>query len=239
MSTPTDNLIPLFNRNTALTAGAQRTISTSLTCNLSVTELTKLYQAIETALPDKPRRIVQFVSAYENEGTSTVGFETAVIVATLGGKRVLFIDTGAKQEGAAKHLADAVTVSLDTFLQINRPLSDAFVAAGESNLVYTVLRNQDLAMVSLDGVQRLFEDLRQSFDLIIVDSSAILTNVVGLAIAKLVDGSILVVEAERTRAPVAMQTKRVLVENGGNIIGAVLNKRKLYIPRWVYRWLYR
>jgi Mrp family chromosome partitioning ATPase len=50
-----------------------------------------------------------------------------------------------------------------------------------------------------------------------------------------VDGVVLVVEAEKTRWPVAENVRDKIKGSGGNILGIVLNKRRYYIPEWVYK----
>jgi len=50
-----------------------------------------------------------------------------------------------------------------------------------------------------------------------------------------VDGVIFVVEAEKTRWPVAVASKEKVVKHGGNILGMVFNKRRFYIPEAVYK----
>ena len=46
------------------------------------------------------------------------------------------------------------------------------------------------------------------------------------------------VEAERTRRQVVENVKNKIARNGGNIIGVVFNKRKYYIPEFIYRRLF-
>jgi Mrp family chromosome partitioning ATPase len=52
-----------------------------------------------------------------------------------------------------------------------------------------------------------------------------------------VDGTVLVVEAGKTRFEIIEQTLKVLQESGANVLGAVLNKRGFPIPQWIYRML--
>ncbi|MFB3123892.1 MAG: cobalamin biosynthesis protein CobQ, partial [Candidatus Binatia bacterium] len=52
-----------------------------------------------------------------------------------------------------------------------------------------------------------------------------------------VDGVVLVVESGRTRRQVAFNAKKQLEEAGGKLLGVVLNKRRYYIPEFIYRWL--
>jgi Mrp family chromosome partitioning ATPase len=44
-----------------------------------------------------------------------------------------------------------------------------------------------------------------------------------------------VLEAEKTRWPVAENTKQMIEKNGGKVLGVVLNKRQFYIPDFIYR----
>lgn len=217
---------------------AARNIALDLTPALSASETAKLYRAIENALPVNLNRVVQFVSAYDGEGTHVVAFDTACIAATLIGKRVLYIDTNIHASGPTREMANVLAVPLDMLLQSGRPLNDALVNATGTSLYYTVLRprgNGSFPLVNFELIEGLIQSLRPSFDLIVISSEAILTDVFGAALAKLMDGSILVVEAERTRAPVTMEVKRLIQSNGGTVLGAVLNKRRFYIPSWVYR----
>ncbi len=236
----TDDPIAYARKNALSTNNmvAARNVVLDLTPALPPSETAKLYRAIENALPINLNRVVQFVSAYENEGTHVVAFDTACIAATLIGKRVLYIDTNIHSTGPTREMANALVVPLDMLLQSGRPLNDALVNATGTSLYYTVLRprgNGSFPLVSFELIGGLIASLRPSFDLVVISSEAVLTDVFGAALAKLTDGSILVVEAERTRAPVTMEVKRLIQSNGGNVLGAVLNRRRFYIPAWVYR----
>ena len=44
-----------------------------------------------------------------------------------------------------------------------------------------------------------------------------------------------VMEAETTRGPVARATIETIERFGGKVLGLVFNKRRFYIPRWIYR----
>jgi protein-tyrosine kinase len=80
-----------------------------------------------------------------------------------------------------------------------------------------------------------FKKLKQRFDVILVDSPSAITLMDSAAISSRVDGIVLVVEAERTRWPVAENVRDRIKNSGGNILGIVLNKRRYYIPRWIYK----
>jgi Mrp family chromosome partitioning ATPase len=224
----------------ALTTQTFHSVTIDLSCGLPSAELARLYRMIETSLPNISNRIVQFASAYSEEGASEIAFETAVIAARLIGKRILYIDTAAKQIGTPRKLPDNVRLPLDTLLLVGRPPHEGIAQAAGTELYFAILHEREkdeLSSVSISVLEQALVHLRPFFDLIILDSQAILKDAFGNALSKLTDGTILVVEAERTRAPVAEETKRLIEGSGGRIIGAILNRRRYYIPKFLYRLL--
>ena len=224
---------------TSLISQAIHAITIDLACSLPNGELVKLYRSIETALPHIPNRVIQFVSAYENEGAYTVAFEMAVTAARLINKRVLFIDTSGTQSRIPQN--PTYSTPLETLLLTGRPPHEAIARAAGTDLYFAMLHKQGddgFGTTSLYSLEKALENLRPAFDLIVIDSQAVLKDAFGVALAKLVDGSILVLEAERTRAPAAMESKRLIETSGGRMIGAILNKRRFYIPPFIYRLLY-
>ncbi len=73
----------------------------------------------------------------------------------------------------------------------------------------------------------------------IITNSGLLSDDLGQSLAKIAHGTIIIVEAENTRAPVVKEVKRLTTSLGGKVIGAVLTNRKFYIPNWLYKILYK
>ena len=67
-------------------------------------------------------------------------------------------------------------------------------------------------------------------DVTLIDAPPITLYPDARAIAPLVDGVILVVEADSTPVSVAARATEILRESGANILGVVLNKTRQYIP---------
>ena len=82
---------------------------------------------------------------------------------------------------------------------------------------------------------RVFAQAARLARLVIIDAPAILSDVTGIALSRKVSGVLLVVEAEKTRAPIIEQARRVIETGGGRVLGVILNKRKHHIPGWIYR----
>jgi Mrp family chromosome partitioning ATPase len=58
-----------------------------------------------------------------------------------------------------------------------------------------------------------------------------------LSLRKLLDGAVLVIEAERTRLETAQQAIGQLGDVGIDAVGLVLNKKRYYLPSWLYKLL--
>jgi len=76
--------------------------------------------------------------------------------------------------------------------------------------------------------------LREKFDYVIFDGSAIFGSSDASLVVGHFDGVVMVVECERTRWEVGQDAKERLVKAGGKILGVVLNKRQFYIPQAFY-----
>ncbi len=76
--------------------------------------------------------------------------------------------------------------------------------------------------------------LKNRFELIVVDSAPASGSAEGVSLACTADGVVFVVEAERTRRPVAKNGLDAIRKAGGNVLGVVFNKRRYYIPESIY-----
>ena len=90
------------------------------------------------------------------------------------------------------------------------------------------------AILGLPALKAAIEQLRARFDWVILDGPPITVYSDAAILAPLVDGVVLVVEAEKTRWEVVSQAKRTLEESGGRILGAVLNRQRYHIPPALY-----
>lgn len=88
-----------------------------------------------------------------------------------------------------------------------------------------------------DRTRTILESLANDYRYILFDSMAIQANPEVLVMAPVFDGVVLVLESEMTPWSIGEATKDKLERSGANLTGAILNKRKLYIPKWIYdRW---
>lgn len=111
---------------------------------------------------------------------------------------------------------------------------------GPENLSVITAGSEHSSPVGLfesDRFETLLSFMRDLFDYIILDAPPVSGFSEARVLCKKVDGVVLVLEAGKTRKQVAARAKKEIEEAGGDILGVVLNKRKYYIPKWIYKML--
>jgi Mrp family chromosome partitioning ATPase len=83
----------------------------------------------------------------------------------------------------------------------------------------------------------LWTELRNQYDDIVLDLPPAAVTRMGLTAATQCDGVVVVIEAEKTRAPVVEHLLASLQAVGARTIGTVLNRRRFHLPPRIYRWL--
>ena len=200
-------------------------------------EMARLYQNLQALLPDLANRVVVFVGSRPGEGTSTIAREFAKVSAIRFDRSVLLLD--ANPYDAVQHIffnlkpehgwGDVVLhgTPIDTALY-RIPKTKLFISPVSGN------SNASSQIPNARAWEAFFTKLKERFDLILVDAPPATLYPDGLAIVSKADGVILVVAAEDTRWPVVESVKENVLRNGGKLLGMVFNKRRFYIPEFLY-----
>ena len=199
-------------------------------------EMKSLAHALEAVSPHDKGAIVLFTASRPREGTTTVVCEFARAVVSLFGASVMVVDADPKK-GSAKALGETQAQALTDYLRalptngVEAAKPGVTVAVWDINSLSAAIDEDDAAVLAQIGM------LRERYDYTIFDVPSITEYPIAVSIGNHVDGVVMVVEAERTRWPVIENTKRAYEAIGAKVIGVVLNKRRFYIPRWVYKWM--
>ena len=201
-------------------------------------DMFSLYQNIASLLPDIAHPVVMFIGSHSNEGTSTVARQLARTASLRLRKSVLLIDLDRSRPEFQVFVDVAPEANLEDVIKSDAPLEKSFCQVEDSSLyVMPLFQQSSLNPRTLDSAKNamFWETLKDRFDMIILDTPPATLYPDGLALVRHVDGVILIVEAEKTRWPIALSIKDKIVKNGGNVLGVVFNKRRFYIPEWLYK----
>jgi Mrp family chromosome partitioning ATPase len=204
-------------------------------------EMLSLFRALQMVLPEKQHWTLGIVSTLPGEGASTIARGLARTVARTPNAKVLICDVGASDRRSRfeRRERDA------------RGSTRASIGDGDGRIDFTWLPgSQQVAVGSfgdsaglnalaadMDRVRSMVSSVSAGFELVILDLPPVNASVIGPALAKAVDGVVLVVEAERTRAQSVRATHKTLEMYGANVLGVVMNKRRFHIPSFIYRHL--
>ncbi len=203
-------------------------------------ELQGLAQSIATHLPNPDQNVIQFIGSQAGEGASTLVREFALMVAHKSSKPVLLVDADIKQPTHAHAFGLEQKPPLEYFLKDSKPLDGVISKVDQSNLFLATLSSnffRSLTERSSFHSTDMWKAARNRFALILIDSAPASISTESLALCETVNGVILVLAQEKTRAAVAQNVKKQILNREGNILGIVYTKRKFHIPKAIHKFL--
>jgi uncharacterized protein involved in exopolysaccharide biosynthesis/Mrp family chromosome partitioning ATPase len=180
--------------------------------------------------------IVQVIASGVGEGVSSLARDVALVAARTGSTRVLLLDLGTPGDHQVKALLGEFGTTISQTRQLLGAPRDVVIhRLGLGNLYVSETRGVPPAGPSawID----LFPALRTDFDLVIIDSPSSDRSHDGIMLAPDLDVTFLIVEAEKTRSAVAQNLRDRILDAGGCIGGVILNKRRFYLPGFIYRYI--
>jgi len=201
-------------------------------------EMVALSRNIDALLTASPRNVVQFIGAQGGEGSSTVTRDFAMVSAARLGKSVLLLD--ADPRNPSQHLFFRLEPEFGwgEILRNRRTFRKAIRRIGKTKLyVYPTPPGSAPLPEALFSpeIKEFWDAAKERFDLVLIDSAPASASPDGLSMSRYVDGVVLVLEAEKTRKPVAENLKNRIRQNGGNLLGMVFNNRRCHIPEFLYK----
>ena len=201
-------------------------------------EMRRLHQSLSSRIHDPSKKVFLFVSANSGEGTSTIVREFGQLLAETQKKSVLLLDYDPQH--ITQHQSFGIQPQKGLFSNVGgwegwrQAVSQVPHSRISLSLVFDRYQEDSPADQSV-AHEEIWSGLRKEFDTILIDSPAGGVSEDAFSLCLLVDGVILVLEAESTRSQVVANTKNRIIQSGGNILGVVFNKQRQYIPEWVYK----
>ncbi len=189
-------------------------------------------------LQRNPLRMLGLTGCHRHEGVSTVAMQLAATAAGSAGAEVLLVDANLAWPAQFRLLGAKAGPGLQELVLEDLPPAEVIqpTAVPHLSLLSAGGRGCDeAAVLETPALTDLMDTLRQQFDLVIFDLPPVEASSGALRLAGLLDGVLLVLEAERVRCHVAQRTAQLLTRAQGQVLGAVVNKYQRHIPGWLYR----
>ena len=177
--------------------------------------------------------IISCVASLAGEGTSTTVRDFAHHLAAQSDRRVLMVEIAPPQTstlGLAEGIVDARTAG--------HAVTEAVTATQNANVFYAIwARDTERTTTATKHIAEasLWDDLRQAFDIILIDAPSLQRSADGIALARQANATLLIVAAETTRKHVVEHARDTLQEAGAHLAGVIFTKRRMYIPARVYK----
>lgn len=183
-------------------------------------------RGVRVALENRGAKVVAITSALPGEGKTTLALSLARSAA-LAGQKVLLIDTDLRRRASSISLAEDVRTGLVDVIADRTKLAQALVQDSRSGaflLPQTAADTDKYDAITGDRLTALLGDLRDSFDLIVLDTAPVLAVAEARVVAGVADATMLAVRWRKTPASAANLALDLLNEHGARISGIVLTQ---------------
>ena len=184
--------------------------------------------AIDLTPGKASNQIIGITSALPNEGKTTIASSLAQLIGHTG-KKVIIVDCDLRNPSLTASFAPNAATGIVEVINGNRSLAEAVWRDPRTGLVFLpAVRRKPLfhssEILSAEATRSLFNELRASYDYVIVDLPPLTPLVDVRVTSTLIDFFILVVEWGRTKVGVAQHALHTAPNVYENLIGVVLNK---------------
>jgi capsular exopolysaccharide synthesis family protein len=187
------------------------------------------YRHVQTSMQfmdaDRQTKVVVVTSCMPEEGKSTTACNLAMSLAEAG-KRVLLIDGDLRRPQAARYLGLPSGAGLTSVLVGKAGLDEVIQNWGDN--AFSVLASGPVPpnpgrLIDSNHMRQLLADLRDQYDMVLIDAPPVLPVVDAVVLAAVSDGAILVVRHGKTSRDQLTKAASTLRRAEVEVLGSVLN----------------
>jgi capsular exopolysaccharide synthesis family protein len=182
---------------------------------------------IEFASVDAPVRVILVTSAIPGEGKTTTAANLAAVFAQAG-HATLLVDADLRKPGVHKIFDVPNTTGLTNLLRSDdlavQDLAQPTEQEHLSVLTTGPLPPNPAELLRSTRMHTVMERLAASADFVIVDSPPLQAVTDAAILSSLVDGTVLVIDAGRTRSGAVRNGRETLAKVGARVLGVTLNR---------------
>jgi len=202
------------------------------------------YRSIRTNIlssnPQNPPKVLMLTSAHPEEGKSLTSTNLAIVMSEIG-KKTLLVDCDLRRPNVHSILGIDKAHGLSEVLYGEQEWDAVLKKVGIENLhVITsgaIPRNPS-EIIGSDKMKLFLEEVKQVFDIIILDVPCILAVTDSIILSLLADCIFMVVMAEKTPREAVLRSMSMLNDVKSNISGIIFNKVNMRRSHYYYYYYY-
>ncbi|OOM75824.1 tyrosine-protein kinase YwqD [Clostridium puniceum] len=174
---------------------------------------------------DKEIKSIVVVSACPKEGKSTISGNLALSFEQ-NGKKVIIIDCDLRKPTIHRYFNISNLCGLSEVL-IGKKTLDSAIQEYRPNLYILPsgkIPPNPAEMISSTMMSNLLEELKEEYDIVIIDSPPLQVVTDGQILSTKADGTLLVLKAGESKIESVKEAKNILNRVGANILGVVINR---------------
>lgn len=214
-------------------------------CKLSAKEESRLFRnkrelsAVEGNLLSqyKDVRDIYVTSSFNREGKTTCALQLAYAMTLSGHFKVLLVDMNTQAPCLHDMFQLPLSPGMMDFFLSDAPLQPLVHRTEYQNLflmTHGAMRGEGSSPLRGSTLHEKLELLRGGFDFVVCDGTSVMGASDASVAANIFSGVVIVLECEKTKWEVLQMVVEKMKDTGARVLGVVLNKRKFYIPRFLY-----
>lgn len=201
--------------------------------------LFSLFNKLVLLADGAPSYAIEIIGSRAGAGVSSIAQALAAFATLNVDGPVLLLNVDPTAGNAASRASGIP--SLSEVLGRGGDIGQAIAPTGHAGLFVARLARamgqEQPPTVTISMLEQVISRLRQRYRWIIVDSAPTNASYYALILSRFVDGTVIVAESERTRLPIVQEMVNQIRANGGRPIGMIINKRRVSIPNFIYKFL--
>ena len=185
-------------------------------------------------------KIIGLTSAKNGEGVSTIAAGLAVTISHHQEGRVLFVDCNFTNPAVHQLFSLQLSPGFCDIIRENLSLGSVVnnIDSPYLDVLTAGVHNPGDLVLTTSRLRNMFDLFLQEYQYIVLDLPSVeRSHQTCIAFSEFSDGIILIIECERTRAESLRHVVESFEHSHINLIGVVINKRKYYLPDWLYNLL--
>lgn len=212
-------------------------------------DLQRIVESMQYLSEGDESNVIGLTAAIPNQGVTTITTKLALMLSEKKGENqeikfsspgsgVIVIDANLRHPTIHEKFDLANKDGLCEILSNKIPLAEGTYGYRSTDLQVIPVGNYfnfQLTQNHIKIFKRLLNELKNRFKFIFIDLPPLLHDPKSISLSGLCDGVVMVIKAESCKWEVVDEAIRLLDTARVPIWGGILNKRKFYIPQWLYK----
>ena len=225
-----------MSASASASAAPSGVVSVKIGCDL---EFGRIWSSIFSILADNPPKLVLFASPGPRQGASTLAAGVALTAAAANPHlRLGLLDANLRTPALEQIFKIPGSPGIVDALSGTTDLQELGYSVGvHANLVVIPagkLTTDPLGLLRREKMGTFITNLISRFDMLLIDTAPVNQYPDAQVLAAMVDASILVIDVAKSPREAVAKAKQVIQTGQGRLVGTVLNRRSLPVPRILY-----